>query len=219
MKLNKIASIFKRHKRLIIYTGDFDDQWISNGEGMYCMRGMPKMTTSIVLKIFDVPPDKHTSWLCEESEMPKAIDFSDYIDDELEIEAEKITFSYRGIDYWLFQSDDKVYSINAEYIKPLLDESDYLKFYKRETTGGGFVLVAKIGLEINAIIVPSMLQTDEEYVDMLCRISNLYRGMKNKAIAYAAQEIFISSTNETADADEDENDYDQEFFTVAENYR
>ena len=157
MKLKTIASIFNRNKRLTIYTAEGGGQWIGNGMAMYSLRGMPHMTPEIVLRIFDVPPDKQNKWICNEEETPTVIDLADTAPGDTDIEPLKTNMEYYGVNYWLFPDGRRIYSFNEDYIKPLLDEPDYLTYHKRETEGGGFVLVCKIAFEIKAIILPSRL--------------------------------------------------------------
>lgn len=194
MKLKTIASIFNRNKRLAIYTAPNGEQWIGNGIAAYSLRGMPHMTPEIVLRIFDVPPDKHNKWICEESELPTVISFEDNERGETEIEPLKTNIEWYGVNYWLFPDGRRIYSFNEDYIKPLLDEPDYLTYHKRETAGGGFVLACKIGFELKAIVAPAMLK--EEFTEEINRIAALYRAMANEKIVNAAYELYGTQDND-----------------------
>ena len=215
MKLKTIASIFNRNKRLIIHTAQNGEQWISNGIAAYSLNGMPQLTPEIVLRIFDVPADKQAKWLCEECDLPSVISFADATDGEVEIEPLKINIERFGINYWLFPNPNKqrIYSFNEDFIKPLLDEPDYLTYYKRETVSGGFVLACKIGMELKAIIAPAMLHEREEFTEEIKRIAHLYCLMAQQKIVNAAYEIYGTPTDsppETDEETEDENDFKQE---------
>jgi hypothetical protein len=204
MKLKTIASIFNRNKRLTIYTAPNGEQWLSNGAAMYSLRGMPRMSPGIILRIFDVPPDKQNKWICNESEMPTTINYEDSTDTETDIEPLKINIEWLGDNYWLFPDGRRIYSFNEDYIKPILDEPDYLTFHKRETAGGGFVLTCKIGLEIKAIIAPAMLHTNEKYAEEIKRIAGLYAAMERESIVNAAYEIYgIPGSPPPPDVDEE----------------
>jgi hypothetical protein len=190
MKLKKIASLLSRNKCLIIFTSDEGEQWLSDGAAMYSISGMPHMTPDIVLRIFDVPPDKQAKWHTRESEMPTAIDFADTIDDEQIIEPLSISVEYRGESFLLFPDGRNIYSFNREYLKPLLDNPDYLSFYKRKTENGGFVLALKVGLELKAVIMPKTLHETEEYTKTIKQIADLYKSMSRDRVVNAASEIF-----------------------------
>jgi hypothetical protein len=194
MKLKTIASIFNRNKRLIIYTAPNGEQWISNGFAAYSLRGMPYLTPEVALRIFDVPADKHNKWICEESELPAAIGFEDNVPGEADIEPLKINIEYFGVNYWLFPDGRRIYSFNEDYIKPLLDEPDYLTYHKRETSGGGFVLACKVGFELKAIICPMTLHDKEDYTAEIERIAQLYKNtaaeMERDRVVNAAYEIY-----------------------------
>lgn len=148
------------------------------------------MTAENILRVFDVPPDKQEKWICCENEMPTSIDCSDYTDNERVIEPLKINLEWLDNAYWLFPDGRRIYSFNEDYIKPLLDEPDYLTYHKRETVGGGFVLACKVGLEIKAIIFPAVLHKDEHFTAELERIANAYAVMDQEQTVNAADEIY-----------------------------
>lgn len=203
MKLKTIAALFKRNKRLTIYTTIEGEQWLSNGVAMYSMRGMPKMTPEVILRIFDIPPDKHNDWICNESEMLTVIDYSDSMDGEAVIEPLKINIEWYGDNYWAFPDGRRIYTFNEDYIKPLLDEPDYLTYHKRETVGGGFVLACKIGFELKAIIAPAMLHDNEKYMEEIKNISALYIAMEREKIINAAYEMYGEQNNPPPNVDPD----------------
>ena len=190
MKLKTIAALFKRNKHLIIYTTPDGEQWVSNGIAMYSMRGMPRMSPEVVLRIFDIPPDKHNDWIRNECEMPTTINYADNVNDETDIEPLKINIEWFGNNYWLFPDGRRIYSFNEDYIKPLLDESEYLTYHKRETENGGFVLICKIGFEIMAIIAPHMLHSNEKYTEEIYKIAGLYAEMERDKIINSAYDIY-----------------------------
>jgi hypothetical protein len=200
MKLNTIASLFKKNKRLDIYTSECGEQWISNGAALYSLSGMPHLTPETVLRIFDVPPDKHAAWICDEKELPTTIDFSDVTESETIIEPIKLNIEWDEYRYRLFPDGERIYTIRADYIKPLLDEPDYLTYQKRETSGGGFVLAVKIGMELKAIIFPYFLHESEEYLEEIERMAGLYRSMAQDDVFEAMREAYKIAADVIAEA-------------------
>ena len=212
MKLKAIASLFNRNKRLVIFNApDGGGQWIGNGMAAYSLSGMPHMTPDIVLRIFDVPPDRYSKWLCEETELPTAIDFSNNDPEESDIEPLKVNIEWFGDNYWLFPDGRRIYSFNEDYIKPLLDEPDYLTYHKRQTAGGGFVLACKVGLELRAIIAPFLLEKQDDFTEEIQRIADLYAEMERAAeqerVVSAAYELFKAAAAQvTTPTDPDKGD-------------
>ena len=207
MKLKTIAALFKRNKRLTIYTTENGEQWVCNGVAMYSMRGMPGMTPEAILRIFDIPPDKHSDWICNEGEMPTVINCADNVRGEINIEPMKINIEWLGNTYWLFSDGMRIYSFNEDYIKPLLDESEYLTFYKRETRNGGFMLACKIGIELKAIIAPVFLHEEEKFTDEIKSIAKLYSFMEEfETVVNAANEIYGDADNLSSGAEFDSTD-------------
>lgn len=177
MKLNKVASIIKKNKRLVIYTASNGAQWISNGMAAYSMAGMPHLTKEIVLKIFDVPQDKQGGWICTETELPSGIDFESAIQQEREIEPMKIFIDWMGDVYWLFKDGKQIYTIKEEFIKPFSDNQEYITYFRREMHGGHFVLAIKNGLTLEAIITPHYLHKYEDFTKEIKEIAALYAKM------------------------------------------
>ncbi|MCL2636941.1 MAG: hypothetical protein FWD48_01090 [Oscillospiraceae bacterium] len=205
MKLKAIASLFNANKILIIYTDKDGEQWLSNGAAAYSMRGMPHMTPEIVLRIFDVPPDKQSKWHTREEALPEALDFSDISEAEQEIgEPLKVGIMWRGNSYHFYKDGSKIYSFNVSYFKPLCDEdAEYLTFHKRETKNGGFALAVKVALELKAVIMPSFMHSDDVFTDEIKHISQYFQKMKTlKNLANAAEEVFGSDCNINADTGE-----------------
>ena len=201
MKLSNIASLFKRNKRLIIHTAPNAQQWISNGEAIYALSGFPAMTPEIVLRIFDVPPDKQYKWICREEKMPPTIRFDDNVPGERDVEVGEINLEWYGDKFWTFQDGCKIYTVKEEYIKPLLDEPDYLTYHKRETDSGAFVLAVKVGMELKAIVCPAYLHKDERYIREIDKIGTLYRSMKIEETIEAAREFCKDAKKEDAPQD------------------
>jgi hypothetical protein len=167
------------------------------------------MSPEIVLRIFDVPPDKQAKWHTREEPMPKALDFSDISDNETEIgEPLKISVGWRGNNYQFYKDGSRIYSFNSGYFKPLYDELEYLTFHKRETTCGGFALALKVALELKAVIMPAFLHTSDDFTDEIKHMSQYFQKMKAlKNLVNAAEEIFgkdCSVNEETSEFTDDE---------------
>jgi len=204
MKLKTIASLFKKHKHLTIYTAGDGVQWVSNGSALYSMRGLPHMTPEAILRIFDIPTDKHKEWRCEEMDMP--LDCRDHIPAEWEIEPLRLTVEWDGKSYRFFKDERRIYTINEEYIAPLHDEPSYLTYHKRETTGGGFLLACKAGLELRAIIIPTLLNDTGLYIDNIKTIVWAYANMEYEKIKFRSLYASVRPDEDNDDVPSEDNE-------------
>jgi hypothetical protein len=162
MKLKAIAALFAKNKRLIIHTTADQSQWLSNGYAMYVLSGLPHMSTDGILRVFDVPEDKRKAWHCEESGIPKTINIAEALPGEEQIEPLATKIIWQDDTFWLFQEAPRqIHAIREALVKPLLDEIAYITYWKRATTDGNFMLAIKKGLELKAIIAPTLLHKYE----------------------------------------------------------
>jgi len=173
MKLGKIASLFKKNKRIILYTAADGTQWISNGVAIYSMRGMPPLTPEIVLRFFDVPADQLAKWQCETEDLPAGIDFSDFVENDKELELMKVNIDWYGETFMFFPDGKEIYSIQAAYVMPMIG-GDYITYQKRKMAGGGHVIAVKDGLELMAIICPYDLGKSDVFVEEVDKLAALY---------------------------------------------
>ena len=177
MKIKTIASIFKRRKWVDVYTDSRGEQWISNGAAVYSLQGFPRVTISEnLLRMFDVAPASDNDWHCAISDIAHIIDLSDSVKKEIEIKPLIIGIDWYGVKYMVFPDERKIYTVNEEYFKPLLDEPA-LTYWKREPEFGGFVLAVKSAYQLKAIIYPTHLHTDERFTSSISNIASLYRTM------------------------------------------
>lgn len=159
MKFKAIAAAFKERKSLNVLEAPNGTQWISNGTAMFLMEGMPVLNAAAVLNIFDIPEIKREEWETGEHKMTAelarmCLNNDLYPDDALTIMSLEIVIN--GSKYLFLKSPSGVFAINEKYLKPLDDEGDYLRFFKKTTSDGKTVaiLVYK-GLEIKAVILPA----------------------------------------------------------------
>lgn len=160
MKLNAIASAFKKNKILYILDDSHGNQWLSNRAAYYLISGMPKLVAENVLTMFDIPEDKHGDWNCYEREM---IDYENQLccDGcgvvENSVELMEVEISWQGKKF-LFLKKEKgndIFAIDEKLLKPLYDDAEYLRFFARETMDGKYTAITcHNGLELKAVILP-----------------------------------------------------------------
>ena len=193
MKLNKIASLIKKNKRIILYNAADGTQWISNGAAMYSLKGMPPLAPENVLRFFGVPANKIGEWQCEMTELPEGIDFSDMSTDDESVEPMIAWIEWMGETYCFFAHEEKVYSVNVDYIKPIIGKDEYITYFKRETDSGGFMLAVMDGLELIALIMPYILDRDEIFINELKRLHYLFA---NTAVQRTKDALIASLEND-----------------------
>ena len=183
MKFKAIAAAYKAQKSLNVLEAPNGTQWISNGAALFLMEGMPTLNADAVLNIFDVPEEKRGEWTTNEHKMNAelarmCLNNDLYPDDALAIMSPEI--SANGTKYLFLKSPTEVFAVNEKYLKPLYDEGDYLRFFKKTTSDSKSVaiLVYK-GIEIKAVILPVVLSG---IMPELCEIvSEIYLPANEKA--------------------------------------
>lgn len=156
MKIKAIASAFKPKKTAVIKdVADSGVQWITNGAAFYSMDGMPKFTPTSLLKIFDIPEEKQAEWTSEQTSVSRYIidDSKDY-----ELEEMKMQIKWLGETYIFLKDEHSIFAINEQYLKPLYDEWDYLRYVAHPLSSGQTtVILCYVKLELKAVILPVTL--------------------------------------------------------------
>lgn len=164
MKLKKIEAICKAVKRIEIRTDisgdDVTAQWLGDGYSSYRLEGMPTVTPEDMLRIFDVPADKHDDWACRLDKLPESMDFSDIGVGEVDLQPMGVSVVWQDKSHLFFKDGAEIHAINEAYLKPFAGNMDYIRFHGRRTTGGSFYLCVSIGLGLQAVIMP--MRIDEE---------------------------------------------------------
>ena len=195
MKLNKIAALFKRNKHLTIYNTENGEQWISNGYAIYSMRGLPQVTPTTVLRLFDVPSNKHKGWTCKAEDLPEFVIVQDSISDEINIEPYKLTLQQADNRYWIFSYGAEIHAINEDYLNPLLN-GEYITFHKRKDNDGNFMLAIKDGLELIAIVMPMLPYKTDEFIKEINAIAGLFTHAAESANMHVNRDTGEVTTSE-----------------------
>lgn len=209
MKLKAIAATFKRGKFLRIYTMPDGEQWIGNGVAMYKMSGMPQLTPAVVLKIFDVPDDKHAEWNCELEDMPihlRELCADDLYIPEQTLEQMKISIEWNGVTQTFLKCQNDILAVDEKFVKPLYDDVEYLRFAKRSFEVGSRSKVAIAcynALELQAIIMPYHIGGD--VLNELKSISTYFGSYRYERLinGFSPEPNVDPQTGEVSDGDSD----------------
>ena len=214
MKLKTIASIFKKHKHLRILTMPNGAQWITNGYALYSMAGMPDLTPPLILKIFDIPEDKQPEWHCTVEEMSENI--IGLCTDNYEIPAisltqMKVSIEWCGSTYLLLSGGGDIFAVDEKFVKPLYDDIEYLRFYKRDMPdGSGIGIICYNALELIAVIMP--FTPSDDFSDELKSAGLYFDSLRYRALAESLRkgQHKPNVDPETGEVLDEDSDYTQE---------
>lgn len=172
MRIKEIAAICKKSKRIALYDGKNDVQWIGNGYAMYPLFKMPLLNEQSVFTIFDIPEDKQESFHFTNEEMPKNLCFNDTDKYENILDGGKIIITTTaGKVLQPLQTSQGIIFIDMQYLKPFADICDTLELYERiSSTGDKIYIVAKCGLMLMGVVMPFEL-ISEEFVEEMERLT------------------------------------------------
>ena len=193
MKIKAVASVFAKNKRLRLINDADGGQWVTNEVAIYKLQGLPKMTPENILRMFDVPVDKHHTWICHETDaddntIPLSCDYrGDVETTQYPLKVEWL----EGKIFWNFVDGLGVLAIKEEYLKPLFGKIDEVTFWKRTNPNGWANLLVRDGLEVIAVIAPFKLHEDEDFVTTIAQVAYAYNHMwaTAKNCAMSAKEM------------------------------
>lgn len=205
MKLNAVASAFKKNKSLYILDDSHGNQWLSNRAAYYLITGLPKLVAENVLTMFDIPEDKRSDWNCYEREMieyEKQICCDGCGVVETPVELMDVEISWQGKKFLFFQKEkgNEVYAIDEKLLKPICADEDYLRFFARKTVDGKYTAITcHNGLELKAVILPAILHDEKMLKELNCITSFLSK----------PYEVF-EMPEENPEEDDEGTDFEQE---------
>ena len=191
MKFSKVAGICKTRKTIVIYDDDSNGlQWLGDGIGLYLLDGMLQLTPEKCLRLFDIPEGKHSDFTCIQKPLPEGIDFTnDGRVKHEDFEPQTITVGWAESTYNIFRDGREMWAVNSMYLAPLAEYMKYLTYHKRSMSHGGFALGVNVGLELQAIICPSLLHHYDDFVESITKYAEAFMlmGKKYKTVAAESQ--------------------------------
>lgn len=187
MKLKKVGAICNAGG--IFYLMDRKDadgeivgQWLGDGKAMYPLTGLPVMDIENICAMFDITEKKREKLVMRQMDAPDSINLEDTAPLERGLDDPKLCVRYDGRDLLPLETSKGVTFIQEKYFLPL-DGLEYMRLYERWGRDGDlFYIVAKIGMIIQAVIMPMDLP-DEEFVNLLDDLTRQCRAaMRKKAL-------------------------------------
>lgn len=156
MKIRKVAALCKAAKTIyLIDDTGAEVQWVVNGAAFYPLRGLPWMSDSQIMRLFDVPAadsDKYQITVKPYVETP--VDLGDISGGgETQIQPPDICIQYGGQEFMPLDASGKVLWIDPKYIDPVRKSGD-LELYERVDAHGLPYIAVKAGMMLEAIIYP-----------------------------------------------------------------
>jgi hypothetical protein len=154
MKLNKIKSLCKAARRVILYnelaqSGELRRQWIGTGDGMYLLEGLPILGTANIPPLMGLEGTAVERIKITQEKMPPDVDTGDYDANEAALISIPCTVNVNGVDLALFRSAYQVWALAAAELTPVLTQSVTVKM--RWTPEGAPYFVVFKGMFLVAI--------------------------------------------------------------------
>lgn len=186
MKLKKVAGLCCQSGAIRLFdqadgTGEVVCQWLGDGYAAYPMAGLPYMDTDNICAMFDISEKKQEKMTFRHDKAPESINWDDADRTESQLDDPKLCVRYECRELLPLRTSEGIIFIQEKYLAPL-DNPDYMRIYERRSRGGSVYIVAKVGMMIQAVIMP-MDVVNEDFVDKLdgltamCRSALLKKNM------------------------------------------
>lgn len=170
MRMKKIAALCNAEKRYYLMNqknaaGETVYQWLGDGRASYPLVGLPYMELENICAMFDITEKKRENLFLHQSDARETINWEDTDITERPIKEPKLCVRYEGRDLLPLETSEGITFIQEKYLDPL-DSLEYMQLFERGFKGGGLYIVAKIGMIIQAVIMPMKLP-DKSFMELL----------------------------------------------------
>lgn len=148
-------------------------QWLGDGKSAYPLVGMPTMDVENICAMFDITDKKREKLVMRQFEAPNTMNWEDTDSFERRLDDPKLCVRYDGRDLLPLETSAGITFIQEKYLLPL-DGMDYMQLYERKSSDGRLYIVAKIGMILQAVIMPMDVVTDD-LVDRLDELTRMCR--------------------------------------------
>lgn len=185
MKLKRIASLCSQTGRFILYDRkdeDWTEQWLGDGCAAYPINGLPYMDVDNICTMFDIPEKKKEKLIMRKIDAAdvSCINWRDTDPSERQIDDQILHLRYEGRELLPLRTTMGVVFIQEKYLTPL-DSLEYMELFERRTSVGiGVYIVAKIGMIIQAVIMPVDV-VNNNLIEQLEELTRLCRSALMKA--------------------------------------
>lgn len=186
MKLKKVAALCAKQGTFYLLDemeegGVFIRQWLGDGRSAYPLAGLPAMDVENICAMFDITEKKREKLIMRRTDAPDTMNWEDTDPLERQIGDPKLCVRYDGRDLLPLETTAGITFIQEKYLLPL-DGLEYMRLYERRSTDGGLYIVAKIGMILQAVIMPMDLP-DKDFMEPLNDLTSQCRdAMRKRAL-------------------------------------
>ena len=156
-------------------------QWLGDGKAVYPLVGLPVMDVENICAMFDITEKKREKLVMRRVDAPGTMNLEDAAPFERQLSDPKLCVRYDGMDLLPLETSAGVTFIQEKYLLPL-DGLEYMRLYERKNTDGGLYIVAKIGMILQAVIMPMDLP-DWDFMNALNNLTSQCKdAMRNRAL-------------------------------------
>ena len=161
--------------------GEIVGQWLGDGRSAYPMVGLPVMDLENICAMFDITEKKREKLVMRRADVPDSMNWEDTAPLERQLDDPKLCVRYDGRDLLPLETTAGVTFIQEKYLLPL-DGLEYMRLYERQSASGGLYIVVKIGMILQAVIMPMDLP-DKDFMEALNDLTSQCRdAMRKKAL-------------------------------------
>ena len=162
--------------------GEVVGQWMGDGRSAYPLVGLPVMDLENICAMFDITEKKREKLVMRRADVPDSMNWEDAAPLERQLDDPKLCVRYNGMDLLPLETSAGVTFIQEKYLLPL-DGLEYMRLYERRGRNGDLrYIVAKIGMIIQAVIMPMDLP-DKDFMVLLDDLMRQCRdAMRKKAL-------------------------------------
>ena len=161
----------------------------AGGKSAYPLVGLPVMDVENICAMFDITEKKREKLVMREMDAPDSMNWEDTDPLERQLDDPKLCVRYNGMDLLPLETSAGVTFIQEKYLLPL-DWLEYMRLYERRGRNGDlFYIVAKVGMIIQAVIMPMDLP-DAGFMNLLDDLMRQCReAMRKRALMPRREDV------------------------------
>ncbi|MBD5098153.1 MAG: hypothetical protein HDT35_01115 [Clostridiales bacterium] len=178
MKLKKVAALCDRMGMFYLCdqvngAGTFIRQWLGDGCAAYPIDGLPYLDPENLCAMFDISEKRKEKLIFRHKDAPASINWDDADPVERQVDDPKLCLRYEGQTLLPLQTSAGIVFIQDKYLAPL-DSLDYMHLYERRSGDSGMYIIAKIGMVVQAVIMPIDV-VSADLIDHMEKLTDLCR--------------------------------------------
>lgn len=156
MIIKKLAGLCKASKTLLLFDTPGGEQWAGDGSAFYELSGIPAMGPNGLCAVMDITPEKAADMRIERAEWP-LVYCLDGVAEETPLDYNPEAYIvYDGWKLMPCTDGSRLAFIQTKYLSPLAD-AETITLALRQTKGGEPYIVAKAGLFVVGVIMPTTI--------------------------------------------------------------